>query len=259
MDGDESRDPMSGARCRQCGAPASTGMLPAALCPACLFALALREDDAVSDGEAALTYRVLTVLAGDEDRTTYLSEQFPARRLVTLEVVRAGAVEGLTPASFDLRLKSLARLTHAGIARILDGRVTAAGDYCVMAQYLPGPPIDRYCERHQLALVDRVRLFSTLCRTVEQCHAHSVIHGRLASDVVVVVGSGDDLRPVVTGFSVCSDRATVADDVSGLRSVLDAMGVGDARAAAPHGASVPSPFPSVAVLREAAECLQLTL
>ncbi len=196
---------------------------------------------------------MLAVVAGDENRTTYLCEQRPTRRLVTLEILSAGAVEGLTLARFELRLKSLARLTHPGIARILDGQLTAAGDYCVVATYVPGLSIDRYCHRDRAAPVNRARLFCALCRAIEHAHAHEVVHGRLTPDLVVVTGTGDAATPVVTGFSVCSETVTVADDVRGLTGVLEAI-----EGAAAHSGpalNLHGPFASVAALRQAVEGL----
>jgi hypothetical protein len=249
--------------CAGCGAPAGWGAPSANLCPACLFALALGADEDASDAgtivAAAPAYKVLTVLAAGERHTTYLAEeQQPERRFVTLDVVRRDAEHWLTPERFHERLKALTRLVHPGIARILDGRLTAAGEFCVIGQYVAGPRIDRYCDRRHVPVVDRLKLFLAVCRAIERAHAQGVVHGHMAADRVVVVGSKDAVAPVVTGFTVCSEMATVAGDVSGLYRVFDAVGGPDTRVALTHAAAAAGgPAGSVAALREAVEATLL--
>lgn len=217
------------SRCPQCGAASSGAGLPG-LCPACLLGLALTvdrdvepDDDGVLPGAA---YRVLTVLSSEGDRTTYLAEQDQTRRLVTLEVIRLppGAGDAAVSRCRE-RLRALCRFEHPGVPRIIDGRRTPSGEFCVVSHYVIGPRIDRVCETRQLAPDARARLFQAVCDTVSDGHGRGVCHGRLRPDLVIVAGAGDEIQPVILGYSVIPDRTpTIEDDLAGLEAVARAMG-----------------------------------
>lgn len=217
------------SRCRQCGT-VSAGAGERGLCPACLLGLALEanaDDGADDDGSfPGPVYRVLTVLSSECDRTTYLAEQDDTRRTVTLDVVKISP-EGDpdTLAECRERLRALLRWRARGAAHVIDGRVTPAGDFCVVSVYVKGQRLDRYCDSRKLGPEERRRLFAAICDTMADAHRNRVCHGRLRPDLVVATGSGDDARPTVLGFSLTPGRApTVADDVAGLESIARAMG-----------------------------------
>jgi hypothetical protein len=236
------------SRCPQCGA-ISPGAGPRSLCPACLLGLAFVGDaGAEPDDDPSFpgpVYRVLTVLASEHDRTTYLAEQGDTRRLVALDIVR------LPQTGFEdcldgcrERLRALMRWTHRGAARVIDGRLSPSGEFCVASEYVNGPRLDRYCEGRRLDRENRARLFSAVCDTIADAHRNHVCHGRLRPDLVVAVGSREDVRAFVLGFSVTPGRTpTVADDVAGLESVARAMG---------SRRTEGSPWTSVDAIREGA-------
>ena len=242
------------SRCPRCGTH-SAGAGERSLCPACLLGLALdpgaeadADVEAGPDVDPSLpgpAYRVLTVLSSEPDRTTYLAEQDDTRRMVTLDVVSippAGGPDSL--AGCRERLRALVRWSARGAARVIDGRVTPSGDFCVVSVYVRGQRLDRYCEARHMAPGARERLFSAVCDTMADAHRHGVYHGRLRPDLVVAAGSGDAARPIVLGFSVTPGRVpTAADDVAGLEAIARAMGW--------RGADGP-PCASVAGIRDAA-------
>lgn len=217
------------SRCPQCGSVSGGVGLPG-LCPACLLGLALAVDEEVEPDDAPIlpgaVYRVLTVLSSEDDRTTYLAEQDQTRRLVTLEVVRlpsVGGDDGL--ARCRERLRALRRFEHAGVPRIIDGRRTASGEFCVVAHHANGPRIDRVCETRQLAPDARARLFRAVCEIISDGHRHGVCHGRLRPDLVIVSGTRDAILPIILGYSVIPDRTpTIEDDLAGLDALARAMG-----------------------------------
>jgi hypothetical protein len=205
------------------------------LCPACLLGLALAgEDDGgeASDefGADALipgpTYRVLTILASEDGRATYLAEQGDRRRLVTLDVVTLPQPQD--PASngaLRLRLEALKQLAHPAIARVTDGRHTPSGDFCVVAHHVAGPRLDRACETRHIDPAERARLFALVCEAVAYGHRHGVCHGRLRPECVLASGSREAMAPVVIGYSVVPGRTpTEADDRAGLEILARAMG-----------------------------------
>jgi serine/threonine protein kinase len=84
----------------------------------------------------------------------------------------------------------LARLTHPNIARLLDAGATEDGAPYLALEYVDGQRIDAYCERKQLSIVDRVRLFVDVIAAVAHAHSHLVIHRDLKPSNVLVSHDG---------------------------------------------------------------------
>jgi serine/threonine protein kinase len=176
----------------------------------------------VTDDEAPETvYRVVTVLASEAGRTTYLAETPGSRRLVTLEVAGPAAVGNLTPDVFAERVNVLRRLCHPGIAPVLEGRITPDGDYCIVCEYVAGLPLKRHCDRQQMSTGDRQHLIDAVRGALEYAHQHGVAHGRLRMDRIVVRSGEGSSRPIVTGFSLCHPAPTAADDERALAIIQD--------------------------------------
>lgn len=219
-------DPTGCPRC----AGTSPGIGTAGLCPSCLLALALEaggEPECADHANApAPVYRVLTVLSSEPARMTYLAEQEETQRLLTLDVVRtAVSAGGAESASLDRRLRALIGWSHPNVPRVVDGRLTASGDFCVVAHYASGPPLDRYCQARRLDGPGRARLFARVCETVSDGHRHGVCHGRLRPDLVIAGAAGEDVAPLVLGYSMlCEREPTIADDILALEGLARAMG-----------------------------------
>jgi hypothetical protein len=111
------------------------------------------------------------------------------------------------------------------VPRVVGGRRTANGDYCVVAHYASGPPLSRYCETRRLDGPTRARLFARVCETVADGHRHGVSHGRLRPDLVVAGAAGDEVVPLILGYSMLPERVPIVeDDLPALEVLARAMG-----------------------------------
>ncbi len=221
---DEDAWPPPPRRCPACGAP-----LIDLCCPACLMALALGPDvEKETDADAGPPepgYRVMTVIARGPDRTVYLAEDDRSRALVTLDLAEPQSAAA-SAAAFADRLGRLLRLVHPGIARIRDGRLTDAGAFCVVADYIVGLRIDRYCESRGLSRVARTELFVALCEAIECAHDLGAPHGRLTEEAIVVTGEGEVAVPVISGFGMWTARPpSASDDLEALGLLAVHLGV----------------------------------
>ncbi len=220
---------MDATGCTRCG-NTSPGVGRSGLCPSCLLGLALDADEAPERGDhvdaPAPVYRVLTVLASEPTRTVYLAEEDGTRRLLTLDVVQTVPIAGgAEPAWLDQRLRALARWSHPSVPRVVDGRRTSSGDYCVITHYASGPPLDRYCETRRLDGPSRARLFARVCEVVSDGHRHGVCHGRLRPDLVIAGAAGDEVMPLILGYSLLPERVPIVeDDLPALELLARAMG-----------------------------------
>jgi serine/threonine protein kinase len=243
-------------RCARCGAEQSGGDL-SGRCASCLLELALLAPDdqldADGDDDALMpetAYRVVTILGADDSGTTYLAEQAQTRRLVTLHVVKLQQpFDDERRRVFRERVAGLQRLRHPVIQPVLEARRTKAGDGCVVAVYLNGPQVARYCQSPRVDGASRARLFSLVCEAIAHAHDRGVPHGRLGPEQVIVRRADETSSvPVVVGFSVFPGAPPGLDaDLAGLARIARAIGWTG------HG---PDTWPSIAALREAV-CLAL--
>ncbi|MDP9202766.1 MAG: protein kinase [Gemmatimonadota bacterium] len=84
----------------------------------------------------------------------------------------------------------LAALDHPGIARLLDGGVTADGMPWFAMEYIDGQPIDRYSDNLRLPIEARLELFCDVCSAVQYAHRHLVVHRDLKPSNILVSGEG---------------------------------------------------------------------
>ena len=84
----------------------------------------------------------------------------------------------------------LALLEHPGIARLVDGGITADGQPYFAMEFVEGEAIDRYCDTHQLPITERIRLFQSVCDAVQYAHQHLVIHRDLKPSNILVTADG---------------------------------------------------------------------
>jgi serine/threonine protein kinase len=84
----------------------------------------------------------------------------------------------------------LAGLEHPYIARLLDGGVTANGDPYLVMEFVDGVPIHRYCEKENLSLRLRLKLFLMVCEAVQFAHQNFVVHRDLKPDNILIAADG---------------------------------------------------------------------
>lgn len=84
----------------------------------------------------------------------------------------------------------LAGLDHPNIARLLDGGTLADGRPYFVMECIDGEPIDHYCARRSLPLVERLRLVLELTEAVASAHRQGMIHRDLKPSNVLVTPEG---------------------------------------------------------------------
>ncbi len=89
---------------------------------------------------------------------------------------------------FRTEQRILARLDHPGIARLIDGGVTAGGQPFFVMDYVEGVPITEYASDKPLN--ERLDLFRQVCDAVHYAHQRLVIHRDLKPSNVLVTPGG---------------------------------------------------------------------
>ena len=85
----------------------------------------------------------------------------------------------------------LARLSHPGIARLIEAGVSTAGQPYLVLEYVEGKPIDVFVEERQLSLARRIALFRQVLAAVGHAHANQVLHRDLKPSNILVTGDGE--------------------------------------------------------------------
>jgi tetratricopeptide (TPR) repeat protein len=91
---------------------------------------------------------------------------------------------------FQTERQILARLDHAGIARLYDGGVTDDSRLYMVMEYVEGRPITEFCTLRAAPLSQRLGLFIRVCEAVAYAHRNHVIHRDLKPSNILVTGEG---------------------------------------------------------------------
>ncbi len=146
-------------------------------------------------------YRATAVIAvggmGTVYRAVRADDAF--ERAVAVKVVNPGLVSPEAMRRFESERRVLARLTHPGIAALLDGGRTEAGVPYLVMEFVDGEPIDLWCRRRAANVRTRVALMHAVCAAVQHAHAALVVHRDLKPSNILVTADG---TPKLLDFGV---------------------------------------------------------
>ena len=156
--------------------------------------------DAFSAAAAALShagknvgaYRILRELGSGGMGTVFLAERADGQfeQYVALKLIRLGMSSSDVLRRFQSERQILARLQHPHIARLLEGGVSDEGLPYFTMDYVEGLPIDVYCDKHHLAIEERLSLFLEVCSAVQYAHRNLVVHRDLKPSNILVTEEG---------------------------------------------------------------------
>jgi len=123
----------------------------------------------------------------------YLAERTDGQfeQQVAIKLHRHGAHGDVERERLVAERQILARLDHPGIARLLDGGVTAGDGLPYFAmERVDGEAITAYCERTGSPVRARLGLFLQVCDAVEYAHRNLVVHRDLKPSNILVDSAG---------------------------------------------------------------------
>ncbi len=150
------------------------------------------EGGALSPGKTVGPYRLIREIGSGGMGTVYLAERADGafEQRVALKVIRQTLFSTEVRHRFESERQILARLQHPNIARLLDGGMTDDGVPYFTMEYVEGEPITDYCDRRQLSIKDRLRLFRVVCSAVSYAHSKLVVHRDLKPANILVQEDG---------------------------------------------------------------------
>ena len=85
---------------------------------------------------------------------------------------------------------ALARLTHPGIARLLDAGVSGAGQPYLVLEYVEGERVDVFAQHRHLSVRARIELVLQVLAAVGHAHSHLIIHRDIKPSNILVTTEG---------------------------------------------------------------------
>ncbi len=133
----------------------------------------------------------------------WLAEQkHPVRRRVALKLIKAGMNTREIVTRFESERQALALMDHPAIAKVFDAGSTPQGMPYVVMEYVAGVPITEYCDKHRLAMSERLELFVQVCSGVQHAHQKAIIHRDLKPSNILVTQVDGKPVPKIIDFGV---------------------------------------------------------
>jgi serine/threonine-protein kinase len=109
---------------------------------------------------------------------------------VAVKLMNLALVESLAVERFRREGSLLARLTHPGIARLLDAGVAPTRQPYLVIEYIDGLPVDQYASREGLSVPDRLGLVLQVLDALSHAHSNSVVHRDIKPNNILVTPDG---------------------------------------------------------------------
>jgi TolB-like protein len=152
-------------------------------------------------GERIGPYRLTGTLGYGGMGVVYSAERDDEqyRATVAVKFVRGVLAGPRLLERFRAERQILADLAHPNITRLLDGGAAEDGTPYLVMEYIRGDPIDAHCDRGEVDLPERLRLFQKVCDAVHYAHRALVIHRDLKPSNILVTPEG---TPKLVDFGV---------------------------------------------------------
>jgi serine/threonine protein kinase len=165
-------------------------------------------------GDMIGPYRLLEPVGSGGFGVVWKAERTePFRQTVAIKVIKAGMDTHAVLARFDAERRTLARMDHPGIARVLDGGMTGSGRPYFVMEFVEGVPITRFADSARLDLRARSALVADAADAVQHAHAKGVIHRDLKPSNILVARN-DDGTPRVKVIDFGIAKSLSDDDAS---------------------------------------------
>ena len=154
--------------------------------------------------------------------TVYLARRadgsYDAKAAVKL--VRGGVPSPSLTERFRAERQILAGLSHPGVAKLLDGGSTDDGTPYLVMEFIDGEPITTWCDRQEVDVEGRLRLFLKVCDAVAYAHRELVAHRDLKPSNILVTAAGE---PKLLDFGIAKLIDAVGESGDGVTQSYTAM------------------------------------
>jgi tetratricopeptide (TPR) repeat protein len=138
------------------------------------------------------SYTLLRPLGSGGIGTVYLAERIVggAPQRVALKMLAPHAAGQSFIERFHREQHILGSLDHPGITRLTDAGLADSGQQYLVMEYVDGEHFDTYCDRLELGISQRLRLFLDVCDAVAYAHRSLIVHLDLKPSNILVSRDG---------------------------------------------------------------------
>ncbi|HEY0049871.1 MAG TPA: serine/threonine-protein kinase, partial [Pyrinomonadaceae bacterium] len=164
-------------------------------------------------GQRVGVYEIARELGYGGMGAVYLAERTDGKfkQKVALKLLKREMNTSALRQRFQQEREILASLQHPNIARLLDAGTTGDRIPFIAMEYVEGLPIDAFCNKHDLDLTDRLKLFRTVCATVDFAHRNLIVHRDLKPSNILVTEDG---VPKLLDFGISKILSTDRENIN---------------------------------------------
>jgi serine/threonine-protein kinase len=150
-----------------------------------------QQDDALPPQSQFGPYRVVRLLGAGGMGVVYLAERDDIGSRAAVKILRDAWLSPARRARFASEQRTLAKLSHASIARLYDAGALPDGTPWFVMEYVEGLTLTAYCNANHCSIRERLELFRSVCEAVMYAHAHAIIHRDLKPSNILVSQDGE--------------------------------------------------------------------
>ncbi|HUI10851.1 MAG TPA: serine/threonine-protein kinase [Bacteroidota bacterium] len=145
-----------------------------------------------TEGMRVGTYRIVREIGagGMGDVYEAVRDDGTFQRRVAVKFIRSSLSRREMTRRFEAERAVLASLQHHNIAQLIDAGSTDDGAPYLVMEFVDGRRIDEFCDERQLGILERLRLFQTVCGAVRYAHQHLVVHRDIKPGNILVTADG---------------------------------------------------------------------
>ncbi|MGI9038844.1 MAG: tetratricopeptide repeat protein [Gemmatimonadota bacterium] len=149
------------------------------------------EEPIARPGDVLGAWRIVSELGRGGMARVYMAERATGgfEQRAALKLLRRNLDPDIVE-RFCAERQILSDLSHANIARLLDGGSTGTGAPYLVMEAVDGLPITEWCDHRQLSVRRRIELFCGVLAAVQYAHANLVVHRDLKPSNILVTPEG---------------------------------------------------------------------
>ena len=150
-------------------------------------------DEGDRPGAAVGPYRLIRILGRGGMGEVWEAERADGQfeQTVAVKLLKRGMDSDEVLRRFRRERQILARLSHPGIARLLDGGIAADGRPYFVLEKVDGVAITEHARSNRLPIAERVGFVVAVAEAVESAHRQLVVHRDLKPSNILVTAAGE--------------------------------------------------------------------